>query len=46
MFSGNLAQLEVVHPNWPTIWPRMLTDGKSIEVDEKQVHHDTVYDYT
>jgi hypothetical protein len=23
--------LEVVHPNWPTIWPRLLTDGKIVD---------------
>lgn len=22
--------MEVIHPNWPTMWPRMLTDGKTI----------------
>ena len=21
-------QQEVIHPNWPSIWPRLLTDGK------------------
>lgn len=21
-------QSEVIHPNWPTVWPRMQTDGK------------------
>jgi len=21
-------QQEVIHPNWPTLWPRLLTDGK------------------
>lgn len=21
-------QMEVVHPNWPTMWPKMLTDGR------------------
>lgn len=25
-------QIEVIHPNWPTIFPRLLTDGKLIEI--------------
>lgn len=26
-------QSEVIHPNWPTIWPRMQTDGKILVPD-------------
>jgi hypothetical protein len=25
---------EVVHPNWPTLYPRLLTDGKLIEIED------------
>lgn len=25
--DGGIRQLEVVHPNWPTVFPRLLTDG-------------------
>lgn len=29
-------QQEVVHPNWPTLFPRLLTDGKLIETGEEE----------
>jgi hypothetical protein len=35
----------VYHPNWPAIWPRMLTDGKIIEVQEELLNPQTTYDY-
>lgn len=25
-------QIEVIHPNWPTVYPRLLTDGKLLEI--------------
>lgn len=24
--------MEIIHPSWPSMWPRMLTDGKSIVI--------------
>lgn len=33
IFSARVPQLEVVHPNWPTMYPRLLTDGKLVELD-------------
>jgi hypothetical protein len=32
-FSARVPQLEVIHPNWPTMYPRLLTDGKLVELD-------------
>jgi hypothetical protein len=29
-------QQEVIHPNWPTMYPRLLTDGKLVEVSEDE----------
>jgi hypothetical protein len=29
-FSTNSKQYELLHPSWPSVWPRMLTDGKII----------------
>lgn len=26
--SARAPQQELFHPNWPTVWPRLLTDGK------------------
>jgi len=28
--SANVPQQEVLHPQWPSIWPRLLTDGKLV----------------
>lgn len=28
VYDANPKQLEVLHPNWPSIFPRLLTDGK------------------
>ena len=30
-------QTEVIHPNWPTMFPRLLTDGKLLDIDPKEV---------
>ena len=30
--SAQVIQEHVIHPNWPTIWPRLLTDGKTYEL--------------
>lgn len=27
IMDSNIKHLELVHPNWPTIFPRLLTDG-------------------
>lgn len=43
--DANIPALEVIHPNWPTIWPRMLTDGKIIEYLEKDIDRTSSYDY-
>ncbi|EGR29394.1 hypothetical protein IMG5_156360 [Ichthyophthirius multifiliis] len=34
VFDANVAQQECFHPQWPTIWPRLLTDGKLLEFDK------------
>jgi len=44
--DANVAQSEVIHPNWPTIWPRLLTDGKLLEFDKVPFHPENVYNYT
>lgn len=28
IYDAQPKHLEVVHPNWPSMWPRLLTDGK------------------
>ena len=25
--ESGMKHMEIVHPNWPTMWPRLLTDG-------------------
>jgi len=30
--SANVPQQEVLHPQWPSIWPRLLTDGKLVVI--------------
>ena len=32
--EADFRHLEVVHPNWPTLFPRLLTDGKIVELPE------------
>jgi len=35
-----------MHPNWPTLWPRLLTDGKLLEFDKNQPFHpENIYLY-
>lgn len=33
--SSRVKQQEVLHPNWPTMYPRLLTDGKLIEIGDE-----------
>lgn len=42
---ANVPQIEVIHPSWPVLWPRMLKDGKTYEYDPKEVDLVTPYDY-
>lgn len=32
--EGNVTHMEVMHPSWPTIFPRLLTDGKLLPDSE------------
>eukprot|EP01015_Nassula_variabilis_P033729 TRINITY_DN815_c0_g1_i2.p3 TRINITY_DN815_c0_g1~~TRINITY_DN815_c0_g1_i2.p3 ORF type:complete len:109 (+),score=34.88 TRINITY_DN815_c0_g1_i2:66-392(+) len=41
--DANVAQLEVLHPQWPTMYPRLLTDGKLLDFDEVPFHPDNLY---
>ena len=45
--DAGVMHQEVIHPNWPTMFPRMLTDGKLIDFDvskyEKPSIWQTVY---
>jgi hypothetical protein len=43
--SANVPQLEVIHPQWPMMWPRLLTDGKTTEMDLDQMAYQGPYDY-
>lgn len=45
--SANVPQKEVFHPNWPTLWPRLLTDGKTVEVNPEDIvyQHPSEYMY-
>ncbi len=40
IYDAQPSKLEVVHPNWPTMWPRLLTDGK-IAKDEIYIDPET-----
>lgn len=40
IYDAQPKHIEVVHPNWPTMWPRLLTDGK-ISPDEYVVDPET-----
>eukprot|EP01017_Pseudomicrothorax_dubius_P034890 TRINITY_DN4832_c0_g1_i2.p1 TRINITY_DN4832_c0_g1~~TRINITY_DN4832_c0_g1_i2.p1 ORF type:complete len:132 (+),score=17.89 TRINITY_DN4832_c0_g1_i2:121-516(+) len=44
--DAHVPQQEVIHPNWPTMWPRLLTDGKTIEMGKIPRNESTVFDYT
>lgn len=44
-FESNAKQLEIVHPSWPSIWPRMLTDGKVIDFNNTPMHQDSISNY-
>ncbi|EFX61291.1 hypothetical protein DAPPUDRAFT_274183 [Daphnia pulex] len=47
VFDANVPQKEVFHPNWPTVWPRLLTDGKTVEVNPEDIvyQHPSEYMY-
>ena len=38
--------MEVLHPTWPTLWPRLLTDGKTIELKPEDMVYQGPDDYT
>lgn len=44
--SANVPQMEVVHPTWPTLWPRLLTDGKLLELKPEDMVYQIPDDYT
>lgn len=35
IYDSNVKHYEVVHPNWPTMFPRLLTDG---HISNNQYH--------
>ena len=37
--SANVPQKEVFHPSWPSMWPRLLTDGKTIDVKPEHIFY-------
>ena len=37
--SANVPQREVFHPNWPTLWPRLMTDGKTVETNPEEIYY-------
>lgn len=45
LFSANVPNTQVVHPAWPTMWPRLLTDGKTAEYKPENLIYQTPYDY-
>ncbi|CAD8094514.1 unnamed protein product [Paramecium primaurelia] len=45
-FESNTKQMEIIHPSWPSMWPRMLTDGKSIDFGHTPMHQDSSTHYT
>ena len=32
--ESDFTNMEIIHPNWPTMWPRLLTDGRLVNPDE------------
>ena len=34
--ESGTKHLEVIHPNWPVIWPRLLTDGSIYPLNEQE----------
>ncbi|KRX09188.1 hypothetical protein PPERSA_05857 [Pseudocohnilembus persalinus] len=44
--DAQVPQQEVIHPQWPTMWPRLLTDGKLLEFDKIPFNPENVYNYT
>lgn len=34
-----MPQREVFHPNWPTIWPRLMTDGRTVQVNPEDIYY-------
>jgi hypothetical protein len=40
-----VPQKEVFHPNWPTMWPRLLTDGKTVELDPEEIFYQNPNEY-
>jgi hypothetical protein len=34
---AKIPHLEVMHPNWPTIFPSLLTDGRLVSAVEKDL---------
>ena len=43
--SANVPSTEVLHPAWPSMWPRLLTDGKTVEYNPEDLVYQTPYDY-
>lgn len=39
VYDAQSKHLEVYHPNWPSMWPRLLTDGK---IGPDQIYIDPV----
>ena len=31
--EADFNHLEVIHPSWPSLWPRLLTDGKLMDLE-------------
>jgi len=44
--DANVIHQEVIHPNWPTMYPRMLTDGKLLEADLEKYDDLTIFQNT
>ena len=34
--ESGMKHLEIIHPNWPVVWPRLLTDGSAYPLNEKE----------
>merc|ERR1711935_434219 len=44
--EAKVMQQEIIHPNWPTMYPRMLTDGKLLELDMSKADQLTIWQAT
>ena len=46
VFDAKAPQQEIFHPQWPSVWPRLLTDGKLLDFSKIPMMPENNYNYT